>query len=196
MTAGLAESPTNSASRLAERAAELRTAFDRSFAAPVRADVAAKHDLLAIRIGAEPFAMRLSEVAGLFADRSITPVPGRHAALLGIAGFRGTVVPVYSLQRLLGHSGADTPRWLVIAAAAPVAFAFDAFEGHLRVTAAAIVPQQSDTKMRAYAREFLRTTDVVRSVVHLPSVIEALGVSERPDNASMQEHGVRSDERV
>ena len=44
---------------------------------------------------------------------------------------------------LLGHSGTQAPRWLVIAAAAPVALAFDAFEGHLRASADAILPQQS-----------------------------------------------------
>jgi chemotaxis signal transduction protein len=182
--------------RLAERAAELRADFDRSFAAPLRADVVQKLDLLAIRVGSEFCALRLSEVAGLFADRKITPVPGGNAALLGIAGFRGLVLPVYSLPLLLGHSGTQTPRWLVIAAAAPVACAFDAFEGHLRVSAGAILPQQSDGKMRAYAREFLRTADVVRSVLHLPSVIAALGAAAQPDIASMKEHGVSSYEPV
>jgi chemotaxis signal transduction protein len=182
--------------RLAERAAELRSDFDRSFAVPLRADVVQKLDLLAIRVGPEFCALRLSDVAGLFADRKITPVPGNNAGLLGIAGFRGQVLPVYSLPILLGHSGAQTPRWLVIAAAAPVAFAFDTFEGHLRASSGAILPQQTDVKNRAYAREFLRTADVVRSVLHLPSVIAALGAAERPDIAAMKEHGVRSNEPV
>lgn len=165
--------------RLAERAAELRTDFDRAFAAPSRADVARKLDLLAIGVGAESCAVRLSEITGLFADRKITFVPGSNPALLGIAGFRGVVLPVYNLRTLLGHSAAQTPRWLLIAAAAPVALAFDAFEGHLRAAADAILSQQSDAKMRDYAREFLRTTDTVRSVLHLPSVIEAFGANGR-----------------
>lgn len=169
-----------SLSALAEREAELRTAFDRLFAAPSRADVAAKLDLLAIRVGAEPCAIRLSDVTGLFADRSITPVPGGNPALLGIAGFRGALVPVYSLRALLGHSGPQAQRWLVVAAAAPLALAFDVFEGHLRAAADAILPQQS-TKRGGYANEFIRTPDAVRSVLHLPSVIGALNATPRPD---------------
>jgi chemotaxis signal transduction protein len=182
MTAAAAGAMTDSASRLAERAAALRTAFDRSFAAPPRVDAATKLDLLAVRVGTEPCAIRLSDITGLFADRSVTRVPGSNAALLGIAGFRGAVLPVYTLHALLGHPGAQTPRWLVIAAAAPVALAFDAFEGHLRIPADALLPQQS--KMRGCTREFIRAADVIRSVLHLPSVIEALDAAQRPDVAA------------
>ncbi len=77
----------DASSRLTERAAELRSAFDRGFAAPLRVDTAAKQELLAIRVGAEPYVVRLSEISGLFADKKITRVPGGAAALLGIAGF-------------------------------------------------------------------------------------------------------------
>jgi chemotaxis signal transduction protein len=190
MTASVAGPMTDSALRLAERAAALRTDFDRSFAAPPRVDTATKLDLLAVRVGGEPCAIRLSDIAGLFADRRVTRIPGSNAALLGIAGFRGAVLPVYTLHALLGHPGTQTPRWLVIAAAAPVALAFDAFEGHLRTAADGLLPQQS--KMRGCTREFIRAADVIRSVLHLPSVIEALGAAQRPDAATSQ---TRSEEQ-
>jgi chemotaxis signal transduction protein len=166
-----------SASILAQRAAELRSAFDRNFAVAVRTDAAVKHDLIAIRVGGEPFALRLAEIGGLIADRKITRVMGGNGALLGLIGFRGALVPVYGLQKILGHSGAPASRWLVIAAAAPMAFAFDAFEGHLRVPADAIVPQQSPSSTRGYAPDFIRAADAVRPVIHLPAVIAALGAS-------------------
>ena len=143
------------ASHVSERAAELRRDFDRSFAEPPRVDTVVKDDLLAIRLGAQGFAMRLSEITGLFADKKVTRVPGASAALLGIAGFRGSIVPVYDLQSLLGHSGGQTPRWLVIAAAAPVAFAFEAFEGQLRVSPEvdhASAVQRGDTPLHAGLR--------------------------------------------
>jgi|HubBroStandDraft_6_1064221.scaffolds.fasta_scaffold1433668_1 chemotaxis signal transduction protein len=165
-------------SGLAERAEEMRADFDRGFAAARRVDIAAKHDLIAIRVGTEPFAIRLTEVSGLFADRKITRVPGSHNALLGIAGFRGALVPVYGLRALLRQSGTQSARWLVIAAAAPVAFAFDTFEGHLRVAADAILKQQSQAQSPSYALEFIRTDDLVRPVLHLRSVIDALGASD------------------
>ena len=47
---------------------EMRRTFDRAFAAPVRTDKPVMRDLLAVRIGSEPYAIRLSEVTGLFVD--------------------------------------------------------------------------------------------------------------------------------
>jgi purine-binding chemotaxis protein CheW len=86
---------------IGERAAAMRLAFDRSFAEPLRPATEAVENLLAIRIGTQAYALRLAEVAGLFADRKVTPVPGGDAALVGIAGFRGAIVPVYGLHTLL-----------------------------------------------------------------------------------------------
>jgi purine-binding chemotaxis protein CheW len=178
---------TAAPSGLAERAAELRASFDRAFAVPIRSEAAATQDLLAIAVGTEPYAIRLSEVTGLFADRRITPIPGSSTALLGIAGFRGTIVPVYSLPMLLGHSPTQLPRWLVIAAVAPVALAFDQLDGHLRAAAEAILPRQSPEQARGYALEFVRTESVVRPVLHLPFVVDALGTMDRPQVMSNQE---------
>jgi chemotaxis signal transduction protein len=163
------------ASGLAERAAELRSTFDRAFAVPLRAEGAAKTDLIAIRVGSEPCAIRLTDIAGLFADRKITRVPSGKSALLGIAGFRGALVPAYSLGILLGLSGTQAPRWLVIATAAPVALAFDAFEGHLRASADAILPRQSHRQMHGFAPSFIRAGALVRPVIDLASVVAALG---------------------
>jgi chemotaxis signal transduction protein len=174
-------------SNLAERAVELRTAFDRGFAVPLRAEASAKLDLLGIRVGAEAYALRLSEISGLFADRKFTRVPASNGALVGIAGFRGALVPVYSLHTLLGHSGIQTPRWLVIAAAAPIAIAFDTFEGHLRVSNDAILPRRSHGSNQGFAPELVRTRDVIRPVIHLPSVIRALGAAEAPKTKPTQE---------
>jgi hypothetical protein len=53
---------------IGERAAALRHAFDRSFAEPLRLGTEVVEDLLAIRIGTTAYAVRLAEVAGLFAD--------------------------------------------------------------------------------------------------------------------------------
>jgi chemotaxis signal transduction protein len=163
-----------SLSGVAGRAAELRLAFDRAFAEPVQLDTTFKEDLLVVRIEAQAFAIRQSEITGLFADRKVTPVPGSHAALRGIAGFRGTIVPVYDLQILLGSASASTPRWLVIAAAAPVALAFAAFEGQLRVARDAILPQPSRAEVRGFAREFVGARNFVGPILHLPSVLDAL----------------------
>jgi purine-binding chemotaxis protein CheW len=169
-------------SHITQRAAELRLTFDRTFAEPVRLDTTLKEDLLAIRVGLQACAMRLSEVAGLFADRKITPVPGGHAALRGIAGFRGTIVPVYDLQSLLGDSSSETLRWLVIAAAAPVALAFAGFDGQLRVSRDAIVSEPSRPGTPGHAREIVRTENFVGPIVSLAAVLDSIK-TQRPEPA-------------
>jgi purine-binding chemotaxis protein CheW len=113
-----------------DRAASLRAAFDRGFAEP--AAVAGRAEgFLAIRAGEHSRAVRLAEVAAIHADRRIVPLPSPSPSLLGLAGFRGAILPVYDLCALLGTSSPAPPRWLIVAAAAAVAFAFDAFDGHL-----------------------------------------------------------------
>lgn len=163
-----------SRSNVTARAIELRRAFDRSFAEPIRNDTTLQEALLAIRVGAQSCALRLSEITGLIADKKITPVPGSSAALRGIAGFRGTILPVYDLQILLGHAGSKTPRWLVIAAAAPVALAFEGFERQLRVSRDAILRHATRAETMSYAREFVRTENFTGPIMHLPSILDAI----------------------
>jgi chemotaxis signal transduction protein len=174
---GLRGARMSAASRITDRAAALRRDFDRSFAvAPMGAD-AAKLDLLAICLGTRRFALRLSDIAGLFVDKKVIEVPGAIATLVGIAGFRGAIAPVYDLQRMLGLTTRDAPgacaRWLVIAAAAPVAFAFDAFDGQLRVTPAAI---KADTGQEAqgFTASFVETEGVLRPIIELSEVLNAI----------------------
>jgi chemotaxis signal transduction protein len=155
------------------RAAALRQEFDQSFADPVLAGTAAQEDLLAIRLAAQEFALRLSEIAGLFADKKITAVPSANAALLGIAGFRGAIMPVYDLQSLLGLAAGRTSRWLAIAARAPVAFSFEAFVGRLQVSPHEITSQRGQAK-HSFARDFVQIENVMRPIIQLSSVLDAI----------------------
>ena len=160
--------------RVMDRAGALRHAFDRSFAVPTQIDATPMEDFLAIGVGSEACAIRLSEITGLFVDKKITRVPGRTAALLGIAGFRGTVVPAYDLHVFLGHPMAKTPRWLVIALGAPIALAFEALDGHVRVSRDAILRREAGEHMRPHVDEVVRLQDRVRPIVHLPSVLDVI----------------------
>ena len=118
----------------------LRADFDRSFAQPVRSHDAEYVELLAVRSGGRPYAIRLSQTSGLHPDRPVTPLPGPLPALLGLAGFAGTVVPVYDLAALLGHPVTQRPRWLVLATGSPpLGFAFHALDGHVKVPASALI---------------------------------------------------------
>jgi purine-binding chemotaxis protein CheW len=137
---------------LAARVAQLRTAFDRSFAEPVAGVGPRMEHLLTIRVGGRPYAIRLSEVAGVFTGWSVVPVPGPRPELLGVAGHRGDLVPVYDLGALLGSAepsepvGARRPGCVVLATgSAPVAFAFDRTDGHVRIPADALPPPGRDS---------------------------------------------------
>jgi chemotaxis signal transduction protein len=156
------------------RAAALRNDFDRSFAVAPRSADAARLDLLAVCLATRRFALRLSDIAGLFVDKKIVSVPGSGPTLLGIAGFRGAIAPVYDLQKLLGLAASHaSARWLVIAAAAPVAFAFEKFEGQLRVSPDAIKAQAADDA-HGFTASFVETEGVLRPIIELSTVLNTV----------------------
>jgi purine-binding chemotaxis protein CheW len=161
-------------SRQTTRAEELRLAFDRAFAEPPSIDTALKENLLAIRLETAAYALRLSDIGGVFSDKKVTRVPASTTALLGIASFRGTVMPVYNLHLLLGFPTSPAVRWLVTMSGAPIALAFDKFEGHLRIPRDAIAPQGAGDGIRHHIREFIRTAGDIRPIVDLASVIATI----------------------
>jgi chemotaxis signal transduction protein len=154
---------------------ELGRAFDRTFAEARRFGAVVLDDLLAVRLGPDAYALRLSEIAGLFSNKKITRLPGRVPALIGIAGFRGAILPVYDLALLIGYPSTAAPQWLVTAASAPVAFAFDGFDGHLRLSRDAISAHGDASRpSQSHVRELARTPGQALPIVHIPSVLDAI----------------------
>jgi chemotaxis signal transduction protein len=153
--------------------AALRDAFDAGFAAPAEVVRPPEVALLAVRVGAEPFALRLLETAGMLSARPIAPVPSRRAELLGVCALRGALVPVYSVARLLGRAEApEGPRWLVLASAGGedrLALAFAGFDGHLRVAAAVVAAAAPDTS--GHVREVVELDGAARPVLSVPSLV-------------------------
>ncbi|WP_030435364.1 chemotaxis protein CheW [Actinoplanes subtropicus] len=155
---------------VAGRIDELRQEFDRSFAEPVRRHDEEHVELLAVRAGGRPYALRLAQTAGLHPDRPVTPLPGPLPALLGLAGFAGTVVPVYDLAALLGHPAGGHPRWLVLAAGQPpLGLAFHELDGHVRVTADAIVREQTHEGPRGCLRGIAGLDGAARPIIDVPA---------------------------
>lgn len=128
----------------APRADTLRTAFDRSFAAAGEIAAPVTADFLTIRVGGDAHLLRLEDIGALHADRTVTRMPSHVPEFAGLARFRGRLLPVYDLAALLGYPKARTMRWTVVATQAPVAFAFETFEGHCRRLSAA--PGPADAK--------------------------------------------------
>lgn len=159
---------------LGEKAADLRRAFDRSFAEAPAAEQASFEDFLAIRVGPDPYAVSLAEISGLYADRTVTRLPSPVSELLGITGFRGAIIAVYDLRALLGYSTGEAPSWLMVADETPIGLAFDAFEGHLRFPRETGVHAGPAEHTRPYICGVLSTGDAIRPVVHVAPILEAI----------------------
>jgi purine-binding chemotaxis protein CheW len=157
-----------------DRVAELRHAFDRSFADVPSLDTTAFEDLLDVRFGTAQYALRVREISGLIADVRITPIPTPISELLGIAGIRASILPVYDLGAMLGHPAESKPRWMAIAAGdAPVGLAFARFERHLRVRADAIVAAGRFDAPR-HMRQVVLLKAGVRPIVSVAAVLETI----------------------
>ncbi len=161
------------APKISQQANALKRDFDRAFAEPMRPPAPQTLDLLRIRLGNDPWAVPLTDVSGLYSGKRVTPVPGRTRALLGVAGFRGSLAAVYDLPALIGLAPLPAPRWLLVAEERRVAFAFDALDGHLRVEATSILPLGPDGGT-AWTRGFIEDGPLRRPILHLPALLARL----------------------
>lgn len=162
--------------RAGSAAAEaLRRAFDAAFAAPPRPARDALVPLLAVRVGGEPMALRVLELAGLVEARRIVPVPSRRPELLGVSGLRGAVVSVYGLARLVGRGDEPEPRWIALAGGEErVGLAVATLEGHLLVRPDELSPVAAAGEARPHVREILRLERGSRPVLSVPSLLRAI----------------------
>jgi chemotaxis signal transduction protein len=160
-------------------AAKLRRTFDETFAEAPQATTTYE-DLLVVRIGNDPFAVRLAETAGLHADRKIIPIPSPVPELLGIAALRGQITPIYALGALLGYRTSGAPRWFVLARAQmAVGLAFDVFETHTRIPQTSCTTDGTES-MGEHVRGAAQVGDSVHPIIHIASVIETIARLARP----------------
>ena len=118
--------------------AQLRRAFDESFARLPEVGRAEPLQFLRVQAGGSWLALRVLELDGVHVGREIAPVPGARPPLLGLGGARGQVLAVLDLAQSLGMPPpAEPPRWLAVARGPDcVALAFSRLAGALRVEAA------------------------------------------------------------
>jgi len=174
---------------------ELRTSFDEAFELPPRAQSRDEETLLAIESGGTPLALRTAELLRLEARRKVVPVPAACADLLGLAGVRGKLVPVYSLASLLGLRAGGEERWLVLcggdqsgaASADSIALAFAALSGHAQVSRGEIFAVNEDARPIVHASELVRLGGVTRALVSIPSVTRAIRDRQRAARAGRGE---------
>lgn len=155
------------------RAAELRRTFDRTFAEPLVEAREEMEALLAVRVATVGYALRLAELAGIFVGRLIVPVPSAVPALLGLAGIRGAVTPVYCLHLLLGHpQPPESPRWIVLAREELVGFAFDQLDGHRSVLPSEVT--SLDGEARGPVRGIVQVSATTYPVVSIHSAVATI----------------------
>jgi len=163
-------------SQLDENLRTLRGDFDRSFAVAVAERDVKPLDFLTIRIAADPYALRLSEVASLHSERRLVVAPSPLLELCGFASFRGILTPVYDLGALLGYPrGTTKNRLVVVQWSSPIAFAFETLEAHVRVSAGQV--SQTDRGRNGAVVGALRDQGRTVPLLHLPSLVE--GIAQR-----------------
>lgn len=156
------------------QAESLRRQFDSTFARATSVETPPTVDLLSIRVGDRRYAIDVTEISGLVTVKTLTPLPGSTTVLLGITGFRGSIIPVYDLAALLGHEKGETFRWLVVTAGiTTTGLAFDGFEGHLRVEQA-LVAAESPKTPGAATRQVLHRGDETVPIIGIKAVVEKI----------------------
>ena len=171
-------------------AAELSRVFDQSFVrAPVPTDTGYERFLL-IRAGEEPFAVRTLDIAELVAGKRVIRVPSRMPETLGILAVRGTLVPVFELARLLGRSGSGRrqPWAMVINREAPIALAFEKFEGQVEVPQPAVYDDDRP-EPQTYVHQIVKIGTGIRAIVDVRSMVRAIskrGEAVEPDGEAVE----------
>ena len=152
----------------------LRGDFDQSFRSAAGLPVADLLSLVAIRLGGEPLVLRTDQISGIARRRRVVPVPSRLPQLLGITSLRGALLPVFSLAALLELPRRDEAgSWLAFAhREAPLAFAFDDFEGQIEVQPGCLY--EAGGAVRRHLRQLAQIGSAVRGVVDMASIVEAI----------------------
>lgn len=166
---------TQPARHATQTVAQMRENFDHGFAMPAQRNDEASEDLLLIRLGQLPYAMRMSEVTGLQRGTGVTPLPTPLSTLLGMASHRGRVLPVYDLAALLGQPASRNPAWQIVTHAPAVILAIDEFERHVRCPRSAIAAQTlAQDADASHVQAHLHTDDGQRPIVSLAAVLRTI----------------------
>jgi chemotaxis signal transduction protein len=152
-------------------AAEMRRAFDQTFAAPEPPPAGESDDFLAVRVGGRPFALPVLELVRIESRRKVVALPGSNPWLLGLASTQGKVVPVFSLELVLDLPATPAAKpWLAICSREePFGLAFEALEGYARTPRAEVLGATGPDAHRA-----VRAVGALRPVVSLAAVTAAV----------------------
>ena len=152
------------------RVLQLRDGFDREFAVAPPPPEPAHSDFLCIRVGGDPSAIALGDIASLHADLRVVALPSRAPELLGVAAIRAAVIPIYDLRVAFGAAGVGVTRWTVVVSDGLAGFGFDGYEGHARIADRSIAAAPPGGHVRGQ----FTLDGQPRSVVDLRSVLAGI----------------------
>jgi purine-binding chemotaxis protein CheW len=115
----------------------------------------------------------------MVAGRRVVSVPAVTPDLLGLAGIRGGIVPVFGLATILGYGPAPgSPRWMILCGAEePIALAFSDFEGYLRLPTSSLHADENSRATRQhvkYVNQVASTQGGVRAVISIPLIVASI----------------------
>jgi chemotaxis signal transduction protein len=159
-------------------AAALRAAFDRAFASTATPSDAEGDGFLLARVGGDPYALPLLEIAEVTEAARIVALPSADPAFVGLTSLRGGMVPVFALGVVLGYPAAATPGAWLARCRHPegmVGYAFDAVEGFARAIAEAAPGPAAPRGVAApLRREIVALGGLVRPVVRVAALRAAI----------------------
>lgn len=157
------------------RVVELRRAFDQTFAARPAEASRGHVDLLALRVGGDPYVVFLRDVSGILRAPRIASVPGAPADVIGVAGVRGSVVPVFALASLLGQTVQEPPRWLLTCDIdEPLAFAVAAIDGYLQLPDSRLHTPADHAEERPHVSQVAETDAGIRPVINIAHIVAGI----------------------
>jgi purine-binding chemotaxis protein CheW len=169
---------------LSQRVVALRRAFDEVFSQPPSLEPEDRSPFLAIQIAGRPYCLGLADLVGLEKGRRLLALPSAAPSLLGLAGVRGILVPVFDLSALLGlEDAAGETSWFALAGGnQPVGFAFSALDGYLEARAQDLLPMEG-TEESPFVRFCLHIEGRGRPVVDVRRLVEDLTSQTRTQGA-------------
>lgn len=154
----------------------LRRAFDDGFTKEQQTSFEPIERLVAVRVGADAFAIRIAEIASVHAAGTVTALPEGPPGLLGLAGIRGQIAVVWDLATLLGYPDAGgTRRWLALTAMQrDVALALAHVEGYLRIETRRFREVSGRDSVGGQLQQAFEHEGALRRVVSVPTVLANL----------------------
>lgn len=156
--------------------AEMRRAFDDSFAHPPAVSAVEQEDFLGIRVAGTSYALRLLETTSLGARLRILPLPSSYPEFLGLAGLQGELLPIYSLAGLLGHGPEpEEARWVAFCGRTErLGLAFGGLDGYLRVPRSEVCTLGATERAAEFVQEAVQVGASVRPIVRVSALFTAL----------------------